>query len=269
MQRRRKPKNEPRNIFDKGSSPRPSKPSPSHRRTPSQSSASPKRVVQPTSPPPKPTVTPIKPEPPTPAVETPQSTIPDEESTDKTESIIDELEIEQTVIIEEQVLGIPRRKSRGLQPVEEATGESSTDSINKASSKAIEIIEASKARANANWQEQKTEPTPSSTTTPPPPVKPRTNRRRTNTSFQPASREKRLDRSRHMEYKYEVRGLLKEIDVAEEHRSAMLGTIWAKGERQTSADAIQFILEKQAEGILDQEQTDRLMSVVDDYTIRR
>ena len=55
-----------------------------------------------------------------------------------------------------------------------------------------------------------------------------------------------------MEYKYEVRGLLKEIDVADEYHSSLLGSIWAKGERQTAQDAKQFIFDKQNEGIIDE-----------------
>ena len=88
-------------------------------------------------------------------------------------------------------------------------------------------------------------------------------------SYQPASRAKRLDRSRHMEYKYEMRGLLQEISVAEEHRSNILATIWARGERQTSSEAKEFIHEKLSEGIIDDKQTESLEKIVDQYTIRR
>ena len=72
-----------------------------------------------------------------------------------------------------------------------------------------------------------------------------------------------------MEYKYEMRGLLKDIVVAEEHQSALLGSIWAKGERQNSDEARQYILDKQNEGVLDEEQVTKLLAIVDDYTIRR
>ena len=102
------------------------------------------------------------------------------------------------------------------------------------------------------------------------PIKPRRKPAgRPTPKFQPATRKKRLDRSRHMEYKYEMRGLLKDINVADEHHSALLGSIWAKGERQTSEDARQYIWDKQNEGILDDDQVTSLLSVVDDYTIRR
>ena len=94
-------------------------------------------------------------------------------------------------------------------------------------------------------------------------------RRNTKTSYQPAARAKRLNRSRHMEYKYEMRKLLVDINVPEEHRSNLLGTIWAKGERKTTTDAKDFLLEKMTEGAIDEEQKSRLEKVIDDYTIRR
>ena len=72
-----------------------------------------------------------------------------------------------------------------------------------------------------------------------------------------------------MEYKYEMRRLLQDIDVPEEHRSNLLGTIWAKGERQTTSDAKIFLEEKMTEGAIDEEQKSRLEKVIDDYTIRR
>jgi len=128
----------------------------------------------------------------------------------------------------------------------------------------MEIIEATKAGASANATIEKQQKT--SKSSPQKPVRPR---RRPTPQFQPATKEKRLDRSRHMEYKYEVRGLLKEIDVADEYHSSLLGSIWAKGERQTAQDAKQFIFDKQNEGIIDDAQTAKLISVVDDYTIRR
>ena len=72
-----------------------------------------------------------------------------------------------------------------------------------------------------------------------------------------------------MEYKYEMRGLLTEINVAEEHRSNLLATIWARGERQTTIEAKDFLEEKLSEGILDEDQLLSLEKVVDRYTVRR
>tara|TARA_Y100001934_G_C12203187_1_gene702304 strand:- start:836 stop:1054 length:219 start_codon:yes stop_codon:yes gene_type:complete len=72
-----------------------------------------------------------------------------------------------------------------------------------------------------------------------------------------------------MEYKYEMRGLLVELGVAEEHRSNLLATIWARGERQTINEAKEFLKEKLHEGAIDSQQMESLEKVVDGYTIRR
>ena len=245
MQRRRKPKSEPRNIFDKSSGGKSTNAPPKSRRGPP---SEPPRSVKHSLPPSKPA--PVQPKP----VKTQKSATPEEPDVKDPE--------ENNTILEEQLLGVTKRPTRGLTQSEEPAEEDIVS--NPTSTKAQEIIEASKARANAMAPVPRTKPEP------PAPPKPR--RRPTGRStpkFQPATREKRLDRSRHMEYKYEMRGLLKEIDVAEEHRSALLGSIWAKGERQTSDEARQYIWDKQSEGILDEEQVTKLLAIVDDYTIRR
>ncbi len=247
MQRRRKPRSEPRNIFDKTSGGKPPK------------SPSKKHVVStPTKP------TPAKPNlPPTQITPKAKKTASEQTTSQPTNQTEEEIyEEADDTILEEQVLGIPKRRSRGLTSVEEAP--ESTPELPNTSSKAMEIIEATKARASANATVEKQQKTSNSA-----PQKPAKARRRPTPQFQPATKEKRLDRSRHMEYKYEVRGLLKEIDVAEEYHSSLLGSIWAKGERQTAQDAKQFIFDKQNEGIIDDAQAEKLISVVDDYTIRR
>ena len=83
------------------------------------------------------------------------------------------------------------------------------------------------------------------------------------------SRARRLNRSRHMEYKYEMRALLKEIEVGQEHHSVLLGTIWAKGERQDVKSAKDFVRERRDAGAINDEQMDRLLSLIDNYTTRR
>lgn len=260
MQRRRKPKSEPKNIFNKGSGGRSSKPSPSPRRQESRKTPTPTRTP---TPPPKPAPSPPKPTTASAPAPVPVVTPP---TVVETPTVEETEEVEKEEILEEQLLGTPKRRSRGLQPVQESDSESTVEQSSRTSSKAMEIIEASKARATASIADKKKLKTVIPVKAPPPKHRPR---RRPKPSFQPAARERRMDRSRHMEYKYEVRGLLEEINVAEEHRSSLLGTIWAKGERQTSADARQYIHEKEAEGIIDSNQAERLLSVVDNYTIRR
>ena len=247
MQRRRKPRTEPRNIFDKTSGGKPPKSPPK------------KHIVSTTT-----KTTPVKPNvPPTQITPKSKKSAPTQTISQPIKQPEEEIiEKQDDAILEEQVLGVPKRRSRGLTSIEEAP--ESGQELPTTSSKAMEIIEATKARATANATIEKQQKT--SNSAPQKPVKPR---RRPTPQFQPATKEKRLDRSRHMEYKYEVRGLLKEIDVAEEYHSSLLGSIWAKGERQTAQDAKQFISDKQNEGIIDDAQAAKLISVVDDYTIRR
>jgi len=245
VQRRRKPKSEPRNIFDKSSGGKPPKsPLKNRRDTVSEKPRRPEAT-----PPPAPVIS----KPPT----IPKATKKSKSQPMDTKTKSPEQE---DVILEEQLLGVTKRPTRGL--TESVREEEKIDEVNSTSSKAQEIIKASKARANAKVEvkQKKTEA---------PANKPTRPFRRKKPDFQPAIREKRLDRSRHMEYKYEMRGLLQEIDVAEEHRSALLGSIWAKGERQNTEESKQYILDKEKEGILNQEQVSGLLAIVDDYTIRR
>lgn len=163
-------------------------------------------------------------------------------------------------IISNQILGNKPKKTRGLKQIpkkkeenKESTGQSD---------RAAALIEQSRQRAMKPVAEPIVEKKQ---------IKPVVTKKRRNvkTSYQPAARAKRLNRSRHMEYKYEMRKLLDDINVAEEHRSNLLGTIWAKGERKTASDAKDFLLEKMTEGAIDEEQKSRLEKVIDDYTIRR
>jgi len=187
------------------------------------------------------------------------------------ESTEEDVQSPEEDVIESQILGVTRRKSIGLQPKQEGDVEDSPTNV--VSDKAQELIDESKLRAKTDQRPKKavTEtvkmPTLQREVPKPKPPAPKFRRRRN--SFQPAARAKRLDRSRHMEYKYEVRGLMVDIDVEEEHRSNVLGTMWAKGERQNVADAKEFLESKHSEGILTEEQFNRLCGVIDRYTVRR
>ncbi len=250
MQRRRKPKNEPRNIFDKGSGTKPRASKPTNRSEKKQHAPPQRTTVRQ----PSPVSKPVKETPPPP----PEPTEVKEEVT----------EVE--TLVEEQLLGTTKRKGRGLQPITPSSeSEEEGGEAPRASSRAMEIIQATKVRAAENIAKERKKVISSTKTTSTPPAKPRPKRRRIKPSFQPANRERRMDRSRHMEYKYEMRGLLVEIDVAEEYRSSLLGTIWAKGERQTSQEAREYIDEKKNEGMINEEQAERLVAIVNDYTIRR
>ena len=174
-------------------------------------------------------------------------------------------------MIQSQILGTTRRKSIGLQPKDEEDAPEPTS--NGVSDKAQELIDESKLRALAD----ETPPKAAAKESPPKPLKletpkpkpPAKRPRRRRSSYQPAARAKRLDRSRHMEYKYEVRGLMTDIDIPDEHRSSILGTMWARGERQTVAEAKEFLEGKHSEGIVTEEQLTKLHAVLDKYTVRR
>ena len=250
VQKRRRSKAVPKDIF--GNAPKPI--------------ASKKVVVKkPLSSKPPPTP------PPAPAAE-----IKDEEESPVIEDKVPESteEIDQSPeedVIQSQILGVTRRKSIGLQPKQEEDEEDSP--AEGISDKAQELIDESKLRAKNDQRPKKAVieavKIPSIRRKAPTPKPPAPKFRRRRNSFQPAARDKRLDRSRHMEYKYEVRGLMVDIDVEEEHRSNVLGTMWAKGERQNVAEAKEFLESKHSEGILTEEQFKKLCDVLKRYTVRR
>jgi hypothetical protein len=61
---------------------------------------------------------------------------------------------------------------------------------------------------------------------------------------------KKLNRQKYLEYKYAARDMLADPGVPEEHRSNLLGQIWAKGERISFEAALEYIETKESEGIL-------------------
>ncbi len=264
MQRRRRPKAAPKDIFGGGSQTKSTKKELSATRN------APSTVPKP-APAPPPTVG-IKPEP-LPAIEDGTEEPQIEESQDTTPEPTP-VEGDESVL-ESHIFGAPERKSIGLRPIPEAV--STDESLQTiVSTKAQELIDESKHRAGSEVAEI-TEASEEVVNTPkpvitrqPPPIKPVNKKpRRRQSSFQPAKRAKRLDRSRHMEYKYEVRRVLEEIGVPEEHRSSILGSIWAKGERQTVSDAKEYLEDKLSEGIISEGHVSKLCEVIDDYTVRR
>ena len=85
----------------------------------------------------------------------------------------------------------------------------------------------------------------------------------------PTKRVKKLHRGKYMEFKYDVRRILEDEDVAEEYRSNVLGQTWAKGERQGVSEAKAFLDEKVAEGIITDECSTKIMKLIDSLTTRR
>ena len=250
MQRRRRSKAVPKDIFGSAAKPTPTKKEVAKE----QKSSSPPSLP--------------KPIPPPSVVTTEEPEITEDEVIETPKPVTDSPEED---LIQSQILGATRRKSIGLQPRDEEVAPEPPS--NGVSDKAQELIDESKLRALA--EEVPSKPAAGKVTSnpiklePPKPKTPAKRPRRRRSSFQPAARAKRLDRSRHMEYKYEVRGLMVDIDVPEEHRSSILGTMWARGERQTVAEAKEFIEGKHSEGIVSEEQLTKLRDVLDKYTVRR
>ena len=259
--RRGPPRRAPKNVFSRGATKEPKKPQP---------------VSLPTSSEPR-FATP----PPKAPVSLPKPVVKEVKKTTKKKKVIKEIVekvVEEKVVVEEvitpvqdkeeviskeiitdQILGNIPKKSRGLKQIKKKHVVKET---NVQSDRAAALIEQSRKRAMV--------PLPNKVVPEKKVAKPAFKRRRApKSSYQPANRAKRLNRSRHMEYKYEMRKLLQDIKVSEEHRSSLLGTIWAKGERQTTADAKSWLHEKFDEGAINEEQKSRLEKVIDDYTIRR
>ena len=174
-------------------------------------------------------------------------------------------------IVEKQILGTKIKEKQAPKSPETNIEEAEVDGRSLKAREIIQnsMIKASKAAAKevkeAAEESRKSAKVESKGTV----KKPQKKFRNKVSSYQPAARAKRLDRSRHMEYKYEMRGLLDNIGVAEEHRSNLLATIWARGERQTTVEAKNFLDEKLNEGIIDKNQLKTLEKIVDGYTIRR
>lgn len=80
---------------------------------------------------------------------------------------------------------------------------------------------------------------------------------------------KKLDRRKYLEYKYVARELLENDAISEEHRSNILGQIWAKGERSGVDEAVEFINQKEAELIIPEEVADEFRKMVKKYTTKR
>ena len=80
---------------------------------------------------------------------------------------------------------------------------------------------------------------------------------------------RKLDRRKYLEYKYAARELLDNDAINEEHRSNVLGQIWAKGERIGVEEAIAFIDQKETELILPSEIANEFRKMVKKYTTKR
>ena len=278
VQRRRRKKAAPKNIF--GSVPQTTQKSkPTNSSKPKTSKVRSQIAPPPSVPGAKPkaetTITPEKP-PLEATTETADNTPAVAKSSVVEKPLIEEpqsVETKQVVDnLQDQILEDNSSKDIGLENKLVQPAEKTPDEDKQGKSlKARQIIQNSMIKASLAVEEAKTlkKTQVKPITTKEPPKKPQRKFRNKTSSYQPANRARRLDRSRHMEYKYEMRGLLLEIGIDEEHRSNLLATIWARGERQTTKEAKEFLVEKLNEGIIDDDQMSSLEKIVDGYTVRR
>ncbi|CAI8306581.1 MAG: Uncharacterised protein [Marine Group II euryarchaeote MED-G33] len=150
----------------------------------------------------------------------------------------------------------------------------------KTDEKARQLIEASRAKSVAKPADRadakpttKKEPTnpfkktQSSGPRPAPRRGGRFNKR--NKPQGPSKRVQKLHRGKYMEFKYDVRKILDEESVEDEHRSNILGQTWAKGERQSVSDAKEFLVDKVNAGIISEVCSKRIIKLIDSLTTRR
>tara|TARA_B100000929_G_scaffold151695_1_gene120066 strand:- start:861 stop:1649 length:789 start_codon:yes stop_codon:yes gene_type:complete len=262
VQRRRKRKAEPRNVFGSGSQPKTSK---------KESVRSKERLTKPKIQPLPPPVPGLKPKPS--VIPDPPLPEPEDDAIAEPIVLVDQTpkaeDSSSTVVLEEQLLGDSPRRPLGLSKSAPAPEPEVIERISTTSEKAKELIESSKARASAHVETPPKSNAPAANALPKPQIKPRRKFRSRVRSYQPAARARRLDRSRHMEYKYEMRLTLSDIGIPEEHRSNLLATIWARGERQSINESKEFLNEKLQEDVIDDEQRQILEKIVDGYTVRR
>ena len=90
-------------------------------------------------------------------------------------------------------------------------------------------------------------------------------KRKTRSSSAPSKRVVKLNRRKYMEFKVDVREIMEEENVDEEHRANLLGSTWAKGERQGIDAAIEFVEEKLEDQIISDKTAERIIKVLKGY----
>ena len=82
-------------------------------------------------------------------------------------------------------------------------------------------------------------------------------------------KQQKLNRRKQLEFRFDARAILDTSDIAEEHRSNIFGQIWAKGERIGIQSAMEYISQKEQEGILTSSVSEELVALIKSYTIKR
>ena len=104
---------------------------------------------------------------------------------------------------------------------------------------------------------------------PKPVAKPKKPIRKTKKGGGKQPKQKKLNRRKQLEFRFDARAILDNSSVAEEHRSNIFGQIWAKGERIGIDSAIEYVSQKQQEGILTEDISNELVVLIKNYTIKR
>ena len=82
-------------------------------------------------------------------------------------------------------------------------------------------------------------------------------------------KQQKLNRRKQLEFRFDAREILNSPEVAEEHRSNLFGQIWAKGERIGTDSAIEYIAEKEQEGIISSAVSEKLEALIKSYSTKR
>ena len=90
-------------------------------------------------------------------------------------------------------------------------------------------------------------------------------KRKARASAPPTKRIQKLNRRKYMEFKVDIREIMEEENVMDEHRANLLGSTWAKGERQGIQAAIEFVEEKVADQIITENVAERIIKVLKGY----
>ena len=152
----------------------------------------------------------------------------------------------------------------------------STDAQKKTDERARELIEATRVKATETQlakDEVKTKKEPSNPFKKQ--AKPSGQQRRggrqgkRNRPQGPTKRVKKLDQGKSMEFKYDLRRILDEEGVEDEHRSNVLSQTMAKGQRQGVDEAKSYLDDKLKAGVITESCYARIEKLIDSLTTRR
>jgi len=78
-----------------------------------------------------------------------------------------------------------------------------------------------------------------------------------------------LNRRKYMYFKVDLREIMEEENVPDEHRANVLGSTWAKGERSGIGAALEYVNDKEEEGVLSEAAANRIRTVLKSYRTER